>query len=277
MELLSIGRFSRLSGLSVKALRHYDEIGLLPPEAVDAETGYRFYGATQLQTAEAVRRLRRLELPLEDIRRLLEAREPDTVREVLVEHQRRLATRASELHTARQKLQPLIDGKETVMETRSESLTADEHRRLGIDLFNKTWTLMEKSDRTPEEDDELLHCAHASAYHWLQAGTIVHRVRSEWQCSRVYTVLGHPEPALRHARRCLELAESAPDELEEFDLPFAYEAMARAHALAGDDPEAREWLDRARAGTAGVTDEDDRALLEADLATVSIGTGTVSG
>jgi DNA-binding transcriptional MerR regulator len=236
MELLSIGRFSRLSGLSIKALRHYDEIELLPPEAVDAETGYRFYGAAQLETADAVRRLRRLELPLEDIRRLLAARDPGTVREVLVGHQRRLAERAAELKAARQKLQTLIDGKETVMETRSESLTADEHRRLGIDLFNKTWTLMERAERTAEEDDELLHCAHASAYHWLQAGTIVNRVRSEWQCSRVYTVLGRAEPALWHARGCLELAESAPDELEEFDLPFAYEAMARAHALAGTRP-----------------------------------------
>ena len=161
-----------------------------------------------------------------------------------------------------------IDGRETVMETRSESLTADEHRRLGIDLFNKTWMLMERSDRTPEEDDELLHCAHASAYHWLQAGTIVNRVRSEWQCSRMYTVLGHAQPALRHARRCLELAESAPGELEEFDLPFAYEAMARAHALAGDEVEAREWFARANTASADVADEDDRAILEADLASI---------
>jgi DNA-binding transcriptional MerR regulator len=268
MELLSIGRFSRLSGLSIKALRHYDEIELLPPEAVDAETGYRFYSAAQLETADAVRRLRRLELPLEDIRRLLAAGEPVTVREVLVGHQRRLAERAAELKAARQQLQALIDGKETVMETRSESLTADEHRRLGIDLFNKTWTLMERSGRTPEEDDELLQCAHASAYHWLQAGTIVNRVRSEWQCSRVYTVLGRAEPALWHARRCLELAESAPHELEPFDLPFAYEAMARAHALAGDEAEAHSWLERGRAGAAEVADDDDRALLESDLATV---------
>jgi hypothetical protein len=151
----------------------------------------------------------------------------------------------------------------------SQSLTAEEHRRLGIDLFNKAWTLMKKSDRTPEEDDELLHCAHASAYHWLQAGTIVHRVRSEWQCSRVYAVLGHAEPALRHARRCLELAESAPGELEEFDLPFAYEAMARAHALDGNETEARDWLERARAGAEAVSDDDDRGLLEADLASIS--------
>jgi DNA-binding transcriptional MerR regulator len=269
MELLSIGRFSRLSGVGVKALRHYDEIGLLAPEAVDAETGYRFYGASQLATAEAIRRLRRLELPLEDIRHLLAARDPQTVREVLVAHQRRLAVRDAQLKAALHKLQALIDGKETLMETRSESLDADEHRRLGIDLFNKTWTLMERSGRTPEEEDELLHCAHASAYHWLQAGAIVNRVRSEWQCSRVYTLLGHAEPALRHARRCLELAESATDELEEFDLPFAYEATARAHALAGDADEAREWLARARTAGAEIADEEDRAILEADLASIS--------
>jgi DNA-binding transcriptional MerR regulator len=268
MELISIGQFSRLSGLSVKTLRHYDTIGLLPPAAVDAETGYRFYGASQLSVADAVRRLRQLELPLEEIRRLLSSGDAQTVREVLVGHQRRLAERAAELKVARQKLQELIDGKETVMETRSESLGGDEHRRLGIDLFNKTWTLMEKSGRTAEENDELLHCAHASAYHWLQAGTIVNRVRSEWQCSRVYTVLGHTEPALRHARRCLELAESAPGELEEFDLPFAYEAMARAHALAGDENEAHDWLNRAREATADVADTDDRALLESDLASI---------
>ena len=153
------------------------------------------------------------------------------------------------------------------MKARSDSLTADEHRRLGIDLFNKTWTLMETADRNAEQNDELLHCAHASAYHWLQGGELVNRVRSEWQCSRAYAVLERPEPALHHARRCLELAESAPDALDDFDLPFAYEALARAHSLAGNEIEARAWLDRARAATSGVN-EHDRALLEADLATV---------
>jgi hypothetical protein len=126
---------------------------------------------------------------------------------------------------------------------------------------------METSDRTAEQDDELLHCAHASAYHWLHGGEVVNRVRSEWQCSRAYAVLERPEPALYHARRCLELAESAPGALEDFDLPFAYEALARAHSLAGDEIEAREWLDRARAEMSDVNDHD-RALLEADLATV---------
>ena len=142
-------------------------------------------------------------------------------------------------------------------------------RELGIELFNRTWALMESPDRDP---DELLHCAHASAYHWLVAdgAAPANRARSEWQCSRVYALLGRAEPALHHARRCLEICESAPDEIEEFDLPFAYEALARAHAVAGDDAAAREWRDRARTGAERIADEDDRVLLEADLATIPL-------
>ena len=139
-------------------------------------------------------------------------------------------------------------------------------RELGIELFNRTWALMEKPDRDP---DELLHSAHASAYHWMQAGgTAANRARSEWQCSRVYAVLGRAEPALHHARRCLELCEAHPDEVEEFDLPFAYEALARAHAVAGDEAESRSWLARAREAGKRIADEDDRVLLDSDLATI---------
>jgi hypothetical protein len=139
-------------------------------------------------------------------------------------------------------------------------------KELGIELFNKTWALLE----TPQPDpDELLHCAHASAYHWMEAGgTVANRARSEWQCSRVYAVLGRGEPALHHARRCLELCESAPDEIEEFDLPFAYEALARAYSVAGDEGEAQAWLERARAAGEKIADEDDRVLLESDLSTI---------
>ena len=68
--------------------------------------------------------------------------------------------------------------------------TQRRERRLGADLFNKTWTLMEKDDRTIDDDDEMVHCAHASAYHWRQVGTAANRSRSEWQCSRVYAILG---------------------------------------------------------------------------------------
>ena len=73
---MPIGRFSRLTGLSVKALRHYDELGLLRPATVDAETGYRSYSSAQVGRAEAIRTLRRLELPLDDIATLLATDDP---------------------------------------------------------------------------------------------------------------------------------------------------------------------------------------------------------
>jgi DNA-binding transcriptional MerR regulator len=267
-QLLPIGRFARLTGLTVKALRHYDELGLLRPAAVDADTGYRFYAPAQVVGADTIRHLRRLELPLDDVRTLLETDDPEVVRRVLVAHQRRTAWRAAELKIVLQGLQPLIDGKEPVMGTHAEAIDPEARRRLAADLFNKTWTLMEKPDRTPAEDDEMLHMAHASRHHWGELETGARLARGEWQCSRVYTVLGRPEPALHHARRCLELCEAEPADLEDWDLPFAYEALARAYAVAGDEAAAAEHVARARDAGEAIAEEDDRMLLEADLATI---------
>jgi hypothetical protein len=155
-----------------------------------------------------------------------------------------------------------------VLGAHAEPIDAETRRRLAVDCFNKTWTLIEKTDRTREDDDEMLHCAHASRYHWGEIGTAANRARGEWQCSRVYSVLGRPEPALQHAQRCLEICESEPGALEDWDLPFAYEALARAYAVAGDAGEMSRCLEQARSLGASIIDDDDRALLEADLATI---------
>ena len=141
-------------------------------------------------------------------------------------------------------------------------------RQLAVDLFNLTWTFLGKEERTREGADAMIHAAHASAYHWRQIGTPANFARSEWQCSRVYAVLGRGEPSLHHARRCLELCEENPDALADWDLPFAHEALARAYAVAGDAAEAASHLERARAAAAQVADADDRDHLEHELASV---------
>lgn len=71
MNLLSIGEFSHASRLSPKALRLYDELGLLVPEHVDPDTGYRWYAAAQLEAAHRVAALRRLGVPLAVIKEIL--------------------------------------------------------------------------------------------------------------------------------------------------------------------------------------------------------------
>jgi hypothetical protein len=122
--------------------------------------------------------------------------------------------------------------------------------------------------RTPEQDDELIHVAHASRYHWAEVGTAANLARGEWQVSRVYATLGRAEPALFHAKRCLAYCESDPDALEDWDLPYAYEALARAHAVAGEADEAEQFAARARELGARVADEEDRDQLLADLKTL---------
>jgi DNA-binding transcriptional MerR regulator len=85
--LLPIGMFSRASFLSIKALRAYHEAGILVPARVDPSTGYRSYTVDQLADAAVVRRLRALDLPLDQVREVLRARDPDVTREILARHQ----------------------------------------------------------------------------------------------------------------------------------------------------------------------------------------------
>ena len=71
MDLMSIGEFARLSRLSAKALRLYDELGLLPPAQVDPDSGYRWYAAGQLDNARLVASLRQIGVPLAQIQLIL--------------------------------------------------------------------------------------------------------------------------------------------------------------------------------------------------------------
>jgi len=73
-QLLTIGVFARRSRLSLKALRLYDRLGLLAPAHVDAESGYRRYRESQLETARLVAMLRRLDMPLAQVSEVLAAR-----------------------------------------------------------------------------------------------------------------------------------------------------------------------------------------------------------
>lgn len=146
-------------------------------------------------------------------------------------------------------------------------MSPEEHRRLGVELYNGTWELIERQDRTPAEDDEMLDRAHASAYHWLHAAgaTAANRARSQWLCSRVHAVVGQPEGALHHGRRCLDLVEENGDAMEDFDLAAAHEALARAHLAAGEPDEARRHFALARAEAERIANPLDRKHIDADL------------
>jgi hypothetical protein len=140
------------------------------------------------------------------------------------------------------------------------------HRRFAVNCFNATWSLMERPDRSPDEDDQLLYTAFASCYHWSMIGTPANKARGEWQVSRVYTVLGRPEAARHHALRCLQVCQEHG--IGDWDLGFAYEALARAAALAGDAAETRRWLAEAIHTVREIVEEDDRQALLKDLGSI---------
>ena len=139
---------------------------------------------------------------------------------------------------------------------------------MAVDLFNHVWRLLDIDDRTPEQDDAMVHAAHASRWHWGQVGGAEQCAVGEWQCSRVYAVLGCPGEALHHARRCLEL--SAQDGVDAFVRASAHEAMARALAVLGDMDGARAERNLAYGLAVELEDDDDRGVIEGDLGTLPI-------
>jgi effector-binding domain-containing protein len=114
-DLIGIGRFSRMSRLSIKALRFYDEQGLLTPAWVDPATGYRYYRRAQAGPAEAIRVLRAIDMPVGEIRDLLADDDPGLTGKRLAAHRERLRARLAEQERMLRFLERLIDRGGNVM------------------------------------------------------------------------------------------------------------------------------------------------------------------
>ena len=106
--MLAIGEFSRLTHLSIRTLRRYHEGGLLEPELVDASSGYRYYSADQIPTAQVVQRLRELDVPLADVRRILGASDPDQRAALVAQHLVRLEAELARTRVAVSSLRRLL-------------------------------------------------------------------------------------------------------------------------------------------------------------------------
>jgi len=85
-KLLGIGAFAQASGLSINALRYYDELGLLPPALVDPVTGYRRYRAAQVRHARLICALRRIDVPIETLRAVLQDPDGPALPAALTQH-----------------------------------------------------------------------------------------------------------------------------------------------------------------------------------------------
>jgi DNA-binding transcriptional MerR regulator len=96
-NMISIGRFSKLSALTVRSLRLYDEMDVLTPAFIDPDTNYRFYSLDQVPTAQQIRALREMGLSLPNIQQVLQT--PNNAKEQLIVHRRELLGKVEALES----------------------------------------------------------------------------------------------------------------------------------------------------------------------------------
>jgi hypothetical protein len=137
------------------------------------------------------------------------------------------------------------------------------HMYFSAHCFNNAWDLIEKTDRTPEDERLMVALNQASIYHWLQRDDCNNQRLSVgyWQASRIQALLGDAAEALRLGEVCL----SYSGELKPFYLGYAHEALARAYGLAANEKESARHLKTAEELAAKVGDKGERELLAAGL------------
>ncbi|MGY1640667.1 MerR family transcriptional regulator [Geodermatophilus sp. SYSU D00703] len=106
--MLAIGEFCRLTHLSVRTLRRYHDAGLLEPATVDAASGFRFYSADQIPTAQVIHRLRELDVPLSDVQRILRSVDPGARAALVSDHLQRLEAELDRTRAAVASLRRLL-------------------------------------------------------------------------------------------------------------------------------------------------------------------------
>jgi len=122
--LLNIGDFSRMTHLSVKALRHYHDVGILEPAAIDPHSGYRSYDTGQVTSAQVIRRLRDLGMPLDSIRSVLTAPDPAARNREIAAHLERMERQLEQTQAAVSGLRALLTGPAPRMDVQFRTIPA---------------------------------------------------------------------------------------------------------------------------------------------------------
>ena len=145
----------------------------------------------------------------------------------------------------------------------SDDAPGDWHRAQGIECNNSTWEMIEAA-RTPENDEEMLRRAYASTYHWARAKgrKPENNARGQYMLAKAHLLAGLPDRSLHYADICKRM--TLENGLVDFDLAYAHEARARALRALGHDKEAMIEWEAAKA--VPVANQEDREILEKDLA-----------
>jgi hypothetical protein len=143
----------------------------------------------------------------------------------------------------------------------------DAHRHFAAYCFNKTWDLIDKKDRTVQEDEAMIQLSQASLWHWTQRDdcSAQNLAVGYWQVSRVYALLGQAGNARKYGQLSLEFSEKEPP----FYRAYALEALARAAMVAGDRNNMLKYIREARQLADSVADPEEKKLLLADVESIA--------
>ena len=146
------------------------------------------------------------------------------------------------------------------------SIGPAEHRKLAIEANNSTWEFLDRESGSLSalDSEEMTRRAYAAAYHWSRAenATVINEIRASWLIAKVWIHQSRGDVTLDISDRCIELCLA--NNIADFDLAYVYETKARSLACMGDLDGAREA--KQCASLVAIADEEDRKLVQADLA-----------
>ncbi len=158
--------------------------------------------------------------------------------------------------------------------TDDEKMTLNEfHTKMGKKTNNGVWGVLDNNNPAGHELEEALEMAYTSRYHWRQVGTLTNDVRAVYMICRVYAHMGKGDSAIAYGNLMLELAKKAAtedkDNWADFDMPFVYEALAKAYAADGNKKECAEYKKMSQALIDKLEDKQDREICQGELDKVS--------
>jgi len=142
------------------------------------------------------------------------------------------------------------------------------HKYFSAECFNRAWDYIDKSIRNKGEEDMMLQLSLASLWHWKQRKdcTSTNLSVGYWQVSRVYALLRQAENAKHYGELCLDVSRG--EDVLPFYRGYAYEALARAEMVSGNEDEMEKNLIQAHQVATSLPDPDEKKQLLRDLATI---------
>jgi hypothetical protein len=141
------------------------------------------------------------------------------------------------------------------------------NRFFAVYFNNEVWRLLGSDSQSEDDKREIIHLAHASLAHWRRRKDckIKNLSRGEYLIAIAYINAGRKEPAMHHAGSCLEITQSHPAEMDDFDLAHAHLIMGWASHLNGNSREAGNYFSEAKRLGEGIKNVKDKEIFLSDL------------